>query len=191
LVAAVAGVAVWLGTRAHHGTGRLPQPAPAPKLVQDQLCQTCAHDYNPYALDGNKTQNPDLVGLAIDGNVNTAWQTQQYYDGRLGKPGVGVYVDASPGVAARELVVYTATPGWPAQIWARDTKPDRDVFSKAPRGWVRLAHIPRMANKQNIPLAAKTRYRYYLVWATGLPHTGQSVSINEIALYYLSRATER
>src|SRR5206468_283865 len=124
LVAAVAGAAVWLATRAHHGTGRLAQPAPAPKLVQDQLCQTCAHDYNPDALDGDKTQNPDLVGLAIDGNVNTAWKTQQYYDNTLGKPGVGLYVDAAPGVAARALVVYTGTPGWPAEVWARSTPPN-------------------------------------------------------------------
>jgi serine/threonine-protein kinase len=187
VIAAVAGVAVWLATRAHHGTGRLPQPAPAPKLVQDQLCQSCAHDYNPDALDGVKSQNPDLTGLAIDGNVNTAWQTQQYYDGTLGKPGVGLYVDASPGVAAHEIVVYTATPGWPAQIWARSTPPNRNTFDTGPNGWTKLAQVRSMGSKQNIALdTGATRYRYYLVWATGLPRSQQSVSINELALYYLT-----
>ncbi len=188
VLAAVAGVAVWLATRAHHGTARLSQAAPAPKLVEDQLCQTCAHDYNPDALDGNKTQNSDLVGLAIDGNVNTGWQTQQYYDNSLGKPGVGLYVDASPGVAAKELVVYTSSPGWPAQIWARASPPNRNTFDTGPRGWTRLTQVPHVRAKQNIPLnTGGTRYRYYLVWATGLPPGKQSVSINEIALYYLSR----
>ena len=192
LIAAVAGVAVWLATRAHHGTGRLAQPAPAPKLVQDQLCQTCAHDYNPDALDGNRTQNPDLVGLAIDGNVNTAWKTQQYYDGSLGKPGVGVYIDARPGIAARELVVYTGTPGWPAQIWGATTAPNRNRFDTGPGGWTKLAQVPRMRARQNIPVkTGGRRYRYYLVWAVGLPPHRQSVSINEIALYYLSRGGSR
>jgi serine/threonine-protein kinase len=181
---AVAGVAVWLATRAHHGTGKLPAPAPAPRLVQVQLCQSCAHDYNPYALDGIKTQNPQLTGLAIDGDVNTAWQTQQYYDGTLGKPGVGLYVDATPGVAARELVLYTATPGWNAQIWARTTTPNRDVFDKGNGGWVQLTSVSGVRRRQNITLnTGGARYRYYLVWITTLPPGQNSVSINELALY--------
>jgi hypothetical protein len=44
-----------------------------------------------------------------------------------------------------------------------------------------------MGSKQNIALdTGATRYRYYLVWATGLPRSQQSVSINELALYYLT-----
>jgi serine/threonine-protein kinase len=191
VVAAVAGVAIWLATRAHHGTGRLPAPAPAPRLVQAQLCQSCAHDYNPDALDGDKTQNPNLAGLAIDGDVNTAWQTQQYYDNTLGKPGVGVYVDANPGISARAIVVYTGTPGWPAQVWARNATPNRNVFDTGPRGWAKLAQVSSMRGKQNIALnTGSNRYRYYLVWITGLPPGKQSVSINEVALYYLSTGGE-
>ena len=86
----------------------------APHLAQIRLA--CAHDYNPDALSGPKTQNPADVGLAIDGNINTAWPTEHYYSGKLGKPGVGLYVDAAKPVQAHEIVIYTQTPGWSAQI---------------------------------------------------------------------------
>jgi serine/threonine-protein kinase len=179
-LALVGGGVAWLATRAHHGGGRLPQPAPAARLQQVRLCQNCAHDYNPDALGSDKSQNPSLVGLAIDGDVNTAWQTQQYYDGTLGKPGVGLYVDANPGVAAREIVLYTQNPGWSVQIWARNSPPDPNAFS----GWVQLAQVADVRARQNIPLKSSgVRYRYYLVWITQLPPRRQSVYLNEVALY--------
>ncbi|MBV9194761.1 MAG: protein kinase [Solirubrobacterales bacterium] len=180
----VAGIAGWTATRTHRGSERLPQAAPAPRLVQIQPCSGCAHDYNPDAIDGDKTQNPSQAGLAIDGDVNTAWQTQQYFDGTLGKPGVGLYVDTAPGIAAREVVLYTATPGWAVQIWARKTAPNRNIFDAGPNGWIQLATVANVGGKQTIPVnTGATRYRYYLVWITQLPPNQQSVSINEIALY--------
>ena len=63
-----------------------------------QLCASCAHDYNPDAISGPKNQHPGEDGLAIDGNRNTAWTTEIYYYGLQSKPGVGLYVDANPGV---------------------------------------------------------------------------------------------
>jgi eukaryotic-like serine/threonine-protein kinase len=179
----VAGVAAWLVTRTHHGSPKLNQPAPAPHLVPVQLCTTCAHDYNPDALGSDKSQNPNLAGLAIDSNPNTAWETQQYYDGTLGKAGVGLYVDAAPGIVARNLVIDTATPGWSAQIWAANATPNRSVFVKGAGGWTQLASVPRVSARQKISLTATTRYRYYLVWITSLPPHDNSVSLNEVGLY--------
>ncbi len=182
LVLAVAGgAAAWLATRAHHGTGKLSTPAPEPKLAQVQLCQSCAHDYNPEGLDGDRTQNPQEDGLAIDNDPNTAWQTEDYYDGTLGKPGVGLYVDAYPGAKAGEIVLLTATPGFSVQIWAQSSKPDLDSFDSA---WVKLGQVASVQSQQQIPLdTGGVRYRYYLVWITKLPPGGQSVSLNEVALY--------
>src|SRR5207302_1521155 len=57
-VAAGVGAIVWLGTRTHRGTSAPRQPAPARTLRPVALCQTCAHDYNPDALSGPKSQNP-------------------------------------------------------------------------------------------------------------------------------------
>ncbi len=77
LVLAGAGVAVWLATtRTHHGTGKLVQPAPPPAPQQVQLCQSCAHDFDP--LGDNKQEDPNEVGYAIDGQLDTKWTTETY-----------------------------------------------------------------------------------------------------------------
>jgi hypothetical protein len=184
MAAIVALVLVFLFTRAHHGNGKLDQPAPKYTPQQISLCDTCAVDYNPDPLSGPKNQNPQLDGLAIDDNRNTAWTTDIYYDG-LGKPGVGLYVDAKPGVAARSMIIDTATPGYTVAIYARRAQdpPNPNVFDPGPNGWVRVGSAASVHRTQTIRLATDgVPYRYYLVWITSLgPHN--QVAINEIALY--------
>jgi eukaryotic-like serine/threonine-protein kinase len=183
LVAAlIAGGIYYLGTRTHHGTGKLAQTAPKATPTQVQLCASCAHDYNPVAPVGPKTQHPDETGLAIDGLTSTAWTTEQYYNG-LQKAGVGVYVDAQPGVAARSIVVDTATPGYNVVIYGRTTQPRADVFDVGRNGWSKVGAANKIRSTQTIPLTTHgIKYRYYLVWITSLgPHN--QVAINEIALY--------
>ena len=188
-IALVAGLAVWLATRAHRGIADVAEKSPSSKLTPVQLCQNCAHDYNPFGLDGSRTQNPGEVGLAIDGNRNTAWQTEQYFSGTLGKPGVGIYVDAAPHVAAREIEILTATPGWKVQIWARNTTPNpNDNFPVGQNGWTMVGSAPYVHTTQQIKINSAGRlYRYYLVWITALPPGHDSVSVNEITLYRLKR----
>jgi eukaryotic-like serine/threonine-protein kinase len=183
LIAGIVGTGIWLATRAHHGTGRASQPPPA-QLTQVGLCQTCASAYNPYGLNGDTSQNNNQAGLTIDNDPQTKWQTEQYYSSTLGKPGVGVYVDANPGVVARELRLVTDTPGFTAQVWARNTppQPNSTDFNQG-GGWVRLASAPYVHHRQDIGLPGAAPYRYYLVWIVSLPPGQQSVSLNEISLY--------
>ncbi len=68
-----------------------------------QICESCAHDFDP--LGDNKVEDPDRVGYAIDGQPDTKWTTETYYGGTLGKAGVGLYLDAAPGVSARFMRV--------------------------------------------------------------------------------------
>ena len=138
LVAAIAAALVFLVPRTHHGTGELPQPRPPKTHAQVQLCTSCAHDYNPDAVSGPKNQHPGEDGLAIDGNRNTAWTTETYYYGLQSKPGVGLYVDANPGVVARSMIIDTATPGYTVAIYARHSSPDPDTFDVGPNGWVKV-----------------------------------------------------
>jgi tRNA A-37 threonylcarbamoyl transferase component Bud32 len=183
VVAVVAGVAVFLALRTHHGTGDLPQAAPKAAPHQIALCTSCAHDYNPDALSGPKDQHPDEVGLAIDGNRNTAWTTETYYNDSLGKPGVGLYVDAKPGVAARSLVIDTATKGYTVSIYARRSAPNPNAFDTGPNGWVKVGASGPVTPTTTIRLDTNgSSYRYYLVWITDLGNHNQ-VAINEIALY--------
>ncbi len=188
VVLLVAGGAVaWLATRTHHEAPKLNAPAPAPQLTQFRPCPSCAHDYNPDAINGPKNQNPNLVGYAIDGSTTTAWLTEHYYNGSLQKDGVGLYVDAGRPILAREMVVYTRTPGFRAQIWGSNSPPDPFVFNKGPGGWTQLADVPSVQRQQKIPLGTGTRYRYYLVWIKTLPPRQIYAALNEVALYRLTR----
>jgi serine/threonine-protein kinase len=178
------GLAVWLGTRAHHGAGKLDQPPPARGLVQVEPCQNCANAYNPDGLNGDTSQNNQTAGLAIDGNLGTAWTTEQYYSGQLGKPGVGLYLDVSSGggTAAKKLVIHTTTPGFAATIEATNKTPSATSFTAS--GWVPVGSAASVASRQDISLSSgHTRYRYYLVWITKLPSTSNSVSLDEVTLY--------
>jgi tRNA A-37 threonylcarbamoyl transferase component Bud32 len=183
LGAIVVGGIFYLANRTHHGTGRLPQAPPTSTPHQVSLCDSCAHDYNPDALIPPKNQHPDQVGLAIDGNRNTAWTTERYFNDTLGKPGVGIYVDAKPGVAAGSMIIDTNTPGYAVTIYASQSKPNPNVFDTGNGGWVKVGASASVRNTTTIHLSArKVRYRYYLVWITSLGNHPQ-VSVNEIALY--------
>ncbi len=176
LVALIGGAAAFLATKSHHGTGKLQQAPPSPALSQVQLCQSCAQGYNPLGTPANEHPEP---GLAIDNDPSTAWSTQHYYGG-LGKAGVGLYVDASPGIAARVLRIGTKTSGFSATIYARSTRPPSHWPDA---GWQQVGAAPSVAATQSIPLTtAGVHYRYYLVWITSLGHHDQ-VLLNEVTLY--------
>ena len=178
VLAAVAGGVVWLTTRAHHGTGKLAQPIPARSHGQIPLCQSCAHDFDP--LGDNKAEHPDEVGLAIDGQPDTKWTTESYLNADLGKAGVGLYVDASPGTGAGDLRIDTDTPGFSTQIYARTGHPP---LTWPDPGWHLIGSANHVKRRQDIPLTSgRARYSYYLLWITNLGGNPQ-VSINELALY--------
>jgi eukaryotic-like serine/threonine-protein kinase len=183
VAAAVVAVLVFAANHTHHGTGTLAQAPPKQTPRQVSLCDSCAHDYNPDALSGPKNQHPEQTGFAIDGDRNTAWSTESYLGDTLGKPGVGIYVDAKPGVAAGSMVVDTDTPGYAVTIYASSSRPDPTTFNSGSGGWVKVGAAPKVRAIQTIKLTTgKTRYRYYLVWITSLG-AHSHVDVNEIALY--------
>jgi eukaryotic-like serine/threonine-protein kinase len=177
VLAAVGGGAAWVVTRTHHGTGRLTASSPPRALTQVVLCQSCASGFNPLGSPTN--EHPD-ASLAIDNQLDTVWNTQTYYDGKLGKAGTGIYVDASPGTTARVLRIITVTPGFTATIYARTTPPP---IRWPDPGWVAISAPTVIARDEKIHLTSgENRYRFFLVWITSLgPHNG--LAINEIALY--------
>jgi serine/threonine protein kinase len=178
VVAAVAGGVVWLATRAHYGTGHPPASVSPGKNQPVSLCQGCAHGFNPL---GDPKFEHAQAGLAVDNDPKTFWTTQHYYSGTLGtKAGVGIYVDASPGVVARKLRVLTATPGWNATIYARNDSPQ--LTWPDPR-WRPVGAQSNVRATQDISLStAGAAYRYYLVWITSLGGHDQ-LQINELTLY--------
>jgi hypothetical protein len=157
--------------------------------VPVSLAQNAAHDYNPF---GTGPENPDLAAAAVDSDPNTSWSTAHYYDGTLKKAGgvgVGLYVDAAPGIAARQIELQTPTPGFSVQIYAANhiqlSLPYGDSTSLSARGWIGpVGEDAAIHNHDHIPLRLPAgRFRYYLVWLTTLPPGQEQASISEVTLF--------
>jgi eukaryotic-like serine/threonine-protein kinase len=87
-------------------------PAVASKPVH--LRATTAYD-----PDGTNGEHNAQAPLATDGLASTGWQTESYRDApSLGKPGVGLVLDAGRPVTLHRLTVVTSTPGFVARIQA-------------------------------------------------------------------------
>jgi serine/threonine-protein kinase len=182
LVSAVAavGAVVWLGSRAHHGPPKLPIKPPRRALQQVIPCGTCAQGFNPLGTPTNETPN---ASFAIDDQLNTYWDTQQYYDRRLNKAGTGIYINfagTAQGTTARFVRIIDATPGFTATIYARHDPPP---IRWPDPGWTQLSAATVVGKNTSIQVASTdVRYRYFLVWITSLGGHEQ-LSIDEIALY--------
>ncbi len=189
LVIAIVAIALILAAgRAHRGAGLTPDIDSHAGLEAVQLGQAAAHDYNPF---GTGPENRDLIGNVVDGDPNTTWSTEQYYDGTLKKAGgvgLGVYLDAAPQVLAKAIEIQTPTPGFSAQVYVADSidleLPYGSPTPLSARGWQgpvgASAHVH---DGERIPLSLAGRpHRYYLVWLTTLPPHMQSATINELTL---------
>jgi hypothetical protein len=189
LVAIVAIVLVIAADRAHRGAGQPPGIVSHAGLEPVQLGQAAAHDYNPF---GTGPENRDLIGNVVDGDPNTTWSTEQYYDGTLRKAGgvgLGVYLDAKPRVLAKALEIQTPTPGFAVQIFVGDHPqlelPYGDSMPLTARGWQGpVGKSTHVRSGERIALALDGHpHRYYLVWLATLPPGMQSAAIAELTLF--------
>jgi tRNA A-37 threonylcarbamoyl transferase component Bud32 len=190
LLAAVVAIAlVALAGRTHKGTGVAPNVHSGSGLQPVPLSQTAAHDYNPF---GTGPENRDLVQNVVDSDPNTTWSTAQYYEGTLKKAGgvgVGVYLDASPGVVGRAIEIQTSTAGFAVQIYAADqiqlSLPYGNSTPLTARGWQGpIGSSPYVYNRERIQLnRGGPPFRYYLIWITTLPPHMESASISELTLF--------
>jgi serine/threonine-protein kinase len=190
LVAAIVAIAlVAAAQQAHRGTGVAPDVQASSGLQAVPLSQTAAHDYNPF---GTGPENHNRVQNVVDSDPNTVWNTAHYYERTLkkaGGTGVGVYIDASPGVVARAIELQTSTPGFDVQVYgARSVNlsfPYGDSTPLTGRGWHGpLGSAANVKARQRVKLSsAATPYRYYLVWLTTLPPGQESASISDLTLF--------
>jgi eukaryotic-like serine/threonine-protein kinase len=181
-VVAVALVAVLVlaADQAERGTGegRDSGPAPAPSLVQVSLGSRAATDYDPL---GDGREHPDETAFVTDRDPSSTWSTESYRAG-LGKPGVGLVLDADPGVAARVLDVRTPTPGFRATVYgATGDEPPATVPDP---GWTELAPSEAMSARTQVQLETGGEpLRWYLLWITELPPDGNRAEVSELRLF--------
>jgi serine/threonine-protein kinase len=129
--------------------------------------------------EGGDGEHDSEAGAAIDDDNDSAWSTESYQNGVLNKDGVGLYVDASPGVAATQMVVRTTTPGWKGDIYAATTGPPKDGLD----GWTKVGTIDASRKSNDVTLdTAGEKFRYYLVWITQLPEGQERATISGLAL---------
>jgi tRNA A-37 threonylcarbamoyl transferase component Bud32 len=179
---ALAALAITLGLglrQTHRGTGKRADVTPPPGLVEVQLGQRAAEDFDPLSAD--KHEHPDQTSYVVDGIPSTTWSTEGYSSGSLQKAGVGIIVDADPGVPARQLEVRTPTPGFQATVYvaAGSTPP-----TAPPQGWTAVSATRMVASREKFDLdTAGHSFSRYLVWITKLPPNAERAQISEILLF--------
>ncbi len=186
VLAAIVAIALVLAAgNAHRGV----EPGASAKkgLEPVRLGQSAAHDYNPY---GTGPEHPTQVSNILDGDPNTTWSTEHYVEGSLGsKPGLGVYLDASPGAEGRALQIMTPTPGFDAGVYGadaiRENLPYGAPASLTERGWVKLAPARTIAASTLVYLSnpKDRRYRYFLIWIVALPPHSEFAEISGVTLF--------
>ncbi|HEX4838779.1 MAG TPA: protein kinase [Solirubrobacteraceae bacterium] len=186
LLAAI--VTVALVAAAHHthrGTGVAPGVRAGAGTTPVVLAQKAATSYNPF---GTGPEHAEDVASVIDGDLNTSWSTEHYIEGNLGKPGLGVSLDAAPGVAARAIEIQTPTPGFTAGVYASTgltpSSPSSPGQSPTALGWTPLAPAQTVGSHTTIAInSSGLVYRYYLIWITRLPYGRQTAEISEVTLF--------
>jgi serine/threonine-protein kinase len=137
-----------------------------------------ASDFDPFGTGG---EHGDEVQLAVDGNPTTAWTTETYQTEDLGKPGVGLFVDAGKPIAARALEVRSDARDWDLEVYGTEADPPPEALDEW-EGPIGSATIE--AGRTEVPIEGGGRFRYFLLWVTrpAEAEDGFLVEINEVRL---------
>ena len=176
---AAAAVTAGLGLRqAERGTGERADAKPPAGLREVALGQRAARDFDPL---GDKREHADETSSVVDGERTSTWSSETYSSGELQKAGVGIVIDASPGVAAKLLELRTPSPGFEATVYVA---PGKTPTTPPPAGWTAVSATREVEGSQKFDLdTASNSYRHYLVWITKLPEAAKRAEISEILLF--------
>jgi putative peptidoglycan lipid II flippase len=151
------------------------QPSVQPPAPQSKLTITGARDFDPQGDD--KTENPDEVKFAYDGNASTRWRTVQYFGNpRLGnlKRGVGLVLDLDKPEPVHSIHLSLSGTGTTVQF--RVPKSDPSQTPKAPmssdRLWRTVAAESKVGGSATLTTQQGVTTRYVLVYLTSLPKEG-------------------
>lgn len=184
--AAIAVAAIYALGNAQRGTGVPSDVHSTASMRAVSLSQEAAHDYNPYGTD---EEDPVQLGNIVDGEQGTSWSTEHYVNDSLApKEGTGVYLDASPGVAAREVEIQTPTPGFDLAVYASNKFSGPTPYGQSKTlsklGWTKLASPVPIGKRTKIALRSTGKlYSYYLLWITQLPSESGYAEIAEATLF--------
>lgn len=139
---------------------------PAPPPVRP-VAIVSAQDFDP---QGDGSENPSRIGLLVDHDPATYWQTDWYKRADLGglKDGVGVVLDLGSARHVSSVKVNLLDDGTDMELWAAPSgvtnQPSRlSGFTKVADG--------SGAQQVTLKPGDKVTSRYLLVWLTKLPLT--------------------
>ena len=108
-----------------------------------------------YDPDGTNGEHNAQAPLATDDLASTGWQTESYRDApSLGKPGVGLVLDAGRSVSLHRITVVTSTPGFVARIQA----------GGAPDSFPDIVSTTKTTAARTVFDLTGGPHRYYLLW---------------------------
>jgi putative peptidoglycan lipid II flippase len=148
-----------------------------PPSITGPLNIAGARSFDPEG-DEPKTENPDEVKLAFDGDRRTRWRTVQYIGSpQLGgiKRGVGLIFDL--GSAQPVRTVELALSGTGTNVEFRVPSKDPSGVTKPPMGsdksWRTVAKQSKAGSTATLTAAEPVTTRYVLVYLTSLPKEGR------------------
>jgi putative peptidoglycan lipid II flippase len=159
-------------TASSESTGSTPdRPPTKPK----KLTIANARDFDPQGED--KTENPDEVSLAYDGNPTTRWRTVQYFGNpKLGnlKRGVGLVLDLDAPQAVRSVQLKLSGSGTAVEFRVPQTDPSQTPKPpmNSDKRWRTVAAESKAGESATLTAEQGVTTRYVLVYLTSLPKEG-------------------
>jgi serine/threonine-protein kinase len=147
-----------------------------------------ATDYDP---EGDGEEDPETVGLAVDGNpTGTAWSSEHYDTDTFAgtkegpNPGVGLYVTTKGAVTPAKMKIATPTPGWDAEIFAAASGPPEEIEEWGEA----IGEVKNAGKEEEVQLHLGQAAKYFLIWFTkASPASDQEgrfqVEISDVKLF--------
>jgi hypothetical protein len=148
-------------------------PSPSASWATALAKPSAASDYDPF---GDGTENPEQTSLAIDGDLETVWDTNVYYRNDFGKkPGVGLVIDLGKQEKVQAVNVTFTGAGHSGTVFiSNDAKPD--ISTATVLGTVSNSDI-----SHTFATNTATSGRYVLVWLTKIPRLNNGNFVGGIA----------
>jgi serine/threonine-protein kinase len=176
---AVVGIALLLVSQLESGsTGGQPNAKSASGTV---IAFRSTGSFDPFASGGGDDEHSEQSHNAIDGNPQTDWTTEQYQNGVLNKPGVGLWARSYKPATAATATVRTPDDTLGVEIYGAKTLP-KDLA-----GWTKLGSKNGDVNGKRIALDKVPDLRYFMVWITELPPASGGSGQAHISEFVLRR----
>jgi hypothetical protein len=145
------------------------EPSPSPERATERIPIQRVSAFDP---DGDGTENDSAAPLAADGNRGTSWASENYFDGALNKPGVGLLLDLGEDREITGARLTSPSPGFRFEIGVGESA----------EGALASAESSSVAGRDARISIDPSVGRYVLVWFTSVVPTddGYRARVSEV-----------